>query len=46
MLLQPQDFLKKEIIYKFGVLRFNLTNNGGGWMVEFDMMCKKYGITH
>jgi transposase-like protein len=39
-------FLKKEIICKFGVPKFILTDNGGVLMVEFDLMCKKYGITH
>jgi len=38
--------LEEEIICRFGVPRFILTNNGGKWMVEFDMMCKKYGIIH
>ncbi len=36
-------FLEEEIICRFGVLRFILTNNGGEWMAEFDLMCKKYG---
>ncbi len=39
-------FLEEEIICRFGVPKFILTNNGGEWMVEFDLMCKKYGITH
>jgi transposase-like protein len=39
-------FLEEEIICKFGVPRFILTNNGGEWMAKFDLMCKKYGITH
>jgi hypothetical protein len=39
-------FLEKEIICRFGVPGFILTDNGGKWMVEFDLMCKKYGITH
>jgi hypothetical protein len=37
---------KKENICKLGVPKFILTDNGGEWMVEFDMMRKKYGITH
>jgi transposase len=28
------------------VHEFILTDNGGEWMAEFDLMCKKYGITH
>jgi hypothetical protein len=43
MLLLPLDFWKRK---SFGVPRFIFTNNGGEWMVEFDLMCKKYGITH
>jgi hypothetical protein len=39
-------FLEEEIIYKFGVPRFILTNNGHEWMAKFDIICKKYGITH
>jgi transposase InsO family protein len=39
-------FLEEEIICRFGVPRFVLTDNGGEWMAEFDLMCKKYGITH
>jgi hypothetical protein len=39
-------FMGKEIICRFGVPIFILTNNGGEWMAEFDLMCKKYGITH
>jgi hypothetical protein len=39
-------FLEEEIICRFGVPRFILTNNGGKWMAEFDLMFKKYGIIH
>jgi hypothetical protein len=39
-------FLEEEIICRFGVPRFIFTNNGGEWMAEFDLMCKKYGIIH
>ncbi len=39
-------FLEKEIICRFGVPRFIFIDNGGEWMVEFDMLCKIYGITH
>jgi len=37
-------FLEEEIICKFSVPKFILIDNGGEWMAEFDMMCKKYGI--
>jgi hypothetical protein len=39
-------FLEEEIICKFGVPRFIFTDNGGEWMAEFDLMCKKYGIVY
>jgi hypothetical protein len=39
-------FLEEEIICRFCVPKFIFINNGGEWMVEFDMMCKKYGTTH
>jgi transposase InsO family protein len=39
-------FLEEEIICRFGVPKFILTDNGGEWMAEFDLMCKKYGIIH
>jgi hypothetical protein len=37
--------LEEEIICRFGVPKFILIDNGGEWMVEFDLMCIKYGIT-
>jgi hypothetical protein len=36
--------LEEEIIYKFGVPIFIFIDNGGEWMVEFDLMCKKMGL--
>jgi transposase InsO family protein len=39
-------FLEEEIICRFGVPKFIFTDNGGEWMAKFDLMCKKYGITH
>jgi hypothetical protein len=39
-------FLEYNIICKYGVLRFVLTDNGGKWAAEFEMMCKDYGIQH
>ncbi len=37
-------FLKKYIIYRYGVLNFILSDNGGEWIVEFDNLSKVYGI--
>jgi hypothetical protein len=37
-------FMEEEIICRFVMPRFILINNGGEWMVEFDLI--KYGITH
>ncbi len=39
-------FLEYNIICRYGVLRFVLTENGGEWAAEFEMMCKDYGIQH
>jgi len=39
-------FLEGDIICRYGVPRFILTNNGGEWAAEFKMMCKDYGIQH
>jgi len=39
-------FLEDDIIYRYGVPRFILTDNGGEWAAEFEMMCKDYGIQH
>lgn len=29
-------FLEDEIIYKFSIPKYILTNNGGEWAIEFD----------
>jgi hypothetical protein len=39
-------FLEEKIIYKFGVPKYVLIENGGEWMVKFDMACKNFKITH
>jgi hypothetical protein len=39
-------FLEDEIICRYGVPRFVLTDNGGEWAVEFDKMCRDYAIQH
>jgi hypothetical protein len=39
-------FLEDDIIYRYGVPMFILTDNGGEWVAEFDVMCKDYGIQH
>ncbi len=39
-------FLEDDIICRYGVPKFVLTNNGGEWATEFEMMCKDYGIQH
>jgi len=39
-------FVEDDIIYRYGVPRFILTDNGGEWVSEFEMMCKDYGIQH
>jgi hypothetical protein len=39
-------FLEDEIICKYGVPKFVLTDNGGEWAAKFDVMCKDYAIQH
>jgi transposase InsO family protein len=39
-------FLEDDIICRYGVPKFVLTDNGGEWAVEFDVMCRDYGIQH
>jgi len=37
-------FLEDDIICRYGIPKFVLTDNGGEWAAEFEMMCKDYGI--
>ncbi len=39
-------FLEDEVICRYGVPRFVLTDNGGEWAAEFDTMCSDYNIHH
>jgi hypothetical protein len=39
-------FLEDEIICRYGVPKFVLTNNGGEWAAKFDVMCRDYVIQH
>jgi hypothetical protein len=39
-------FLEDDVICKYGVPKFVLTDNGGEWAIEFDVMCRDYGIHH
>jgi len=39
-------FLEDEIICKYGVPKFVLTDNGGEWVAEFDVMSRDYAIQH
>jgi len=39
-------FLQDDIICRYGVPKFVLTDNGREWAAEFDVMCKDYGIHH
>jgi hypothetical protein len=38
--------LEDDIICRYGVPKFVLTNNGRDWATKFDVMCKDYGIHH
>jgi hypothetical protein len=37
-------FLEDDLICRYGVPKFVLTDNGGEWAAKFDAMCKDYGI--
>ncbi len=39
-------FLEDDIVCRYGVPKFVLTDNGGEWAAEFDVMCKDYAIQH
>jgi hypothetical protein len=39
-------FLEDDVICRYGVPKFVLTDNGGEWAAEFDVMCKDYAIQH
>jgi hypothetical protein len=41
-----QNSLICEVICRFGVSKHVLTNNEGEWVVDFDQLCKNYGIIH
>ncbi len=39
-------FLEDDVICRYGVPKFVMTDNGGEWATKFDVMCKDYGIQH
>jgi len=39
-------FLKDEVIRRYEVLKYILTDNGSEWMKEFAEICQNYGVTH
>jgi hypothetical protein len=39
-------FLEDDLICRYGVPKFVLTDNGGEWGAEFEAMCKDYAINH
>jgi hypothetical protein len=39
-------FLEDDLICRYGVPGFILTDNGGEWGAEFEAMCKDYAIQH
>jgi len=39
-------FLEDDVICKYGVPKFVLTNIGRDWATKFDFMCKDYDIQH
>ncbi len=39
-------FLEDDLICRYGVPIFVLTDNGSEWAAEFEVMCRDYGIQH
>ncbi len=39
-------FLEDDLICRYGVPKYVLTDNGGEWGAEFETMCKDYAIHH
>ncbi len=39
-------FLEDEVICRYGMSKYILTNNGSEWMKEFVEICQNYGIMH
>ncbi len=39
-------FLEDDLICRYGVPKFVLTDNGGEWGAEFEVMCRDYAIQH
>jgi hypothetical protein len=39
-------FLEDDVICRYEVPKFVLTDNGGEWATKFDVMCKDYNIHH
>jgi hypothetical protein len=39
-------FLEDDVICRYGVPKFVLTDNGGEWVAKFSVMCKDNGIHH
>jgi hypothetical protein len=39
-------FLEDDLICRYGIPKFILTDNGGEWAAEFEVMCKNYRIQH
>ncbi len=39
-------FLENEVICRYGMPKYILTDNGNEWVKEFAEICQNYGITH
>jgi len=39
-------FLEDDLICRYGVHKFVLSDNGGEWVAEFEVMCRDYAIQH
>jgi hypothetical protein len=39
-------FFENEVIYRFGIPKHILIDNGREWAIEFDQLYKNYGMIH
>jgi len=40
------QLFENEVICRFGIPKYVLTDNGSKWVAEFNQLCKNYEITH
>jgi hypothetical protein len=40
------QLFENEVICRFGIPKYVLTDNGSKWVAKFNQLCKNYEITH